>query len=113
MQSGKILSIIADSGATTHCGQVNDPFIHTSKSLTKVFQTSLGQVAKAFEQAKCIHNVQEQERTVNIVPELQHNSLLTISKFADTNYTMVFILEGVQIIDGDQGTIASTGKPTF
>ena len=101
VQSGKIPSIVVDSSATSNCGWVNDPFIYTCTQSAKVFQTPLGQVAKAFKQAKPIHHVQEPARMVDNVSGFQNNSLLSVSTFADANYITVFTLKELQIFDCD------------
>ena len=88
--NGKMPSVIANSGATSHCSYKEDSFIHAGKSSPKVFHTPLGQIAKASIQAQLIHHVQEPARTVNTVPGLQNSSLLSISKFANANYVTVF-----------------------
>ena len=58
MLSGKMPSIVADSGATSNCGWVNNPFIYTGEPPAKVFKMPLGQVAKASEQATFIQHMQ-------------------------------------------------------
>ena len=47
--SDKIPSMVADSGATSSCGRVNDPFNQTGLPSTKLFHTPLGQMAQALE----------------------------------------------------------------
>ena len=54
MQTGKIPSIIADSGATWHCGKVSNPFLDAWLLLTKIFHTPFGQTANATQTAKLI-----------------------------------------------------------
>ena len=56
-------------------------------------------------QAKLKINLREPARTVDMVPDLKHNSLLSASKFADANYTTVLTPTEVLIYDGDDLTL--------
>ena len=105
--------MVADSGATSSCGRVSDPFITTGKPSTKTFHTPFGQVAEASEAAQLHLNTREPVQTVYIILGLQHNSLLSISKFAVANYLMLITPEDVQIFDGDKATIASSAAPVL
>ena len=107
VQSGKIPSIIANSGATSHCGSKDNRFIHTCKPSTKVFHTPLEQMAKSTNKAKLIHQVQEPARMVHIIPGFQSSSLLSISKFANTNYVTILTPNDVSIMDDNNTKIAS------
>ena len=48
---------------------------------------------------------------MDIIPGLQCNSLIIISKFAEANYLEVFMSEEVQVFDGDKATVASSRAP--
>ena len=113
VQSGKIPSIIADSGNTSHCRNKNDPFVHMGEPSPKVFHMSLRLTTKEMHKAKLIHQVKEPARTVHIIPGLQNSSLFSIGKFANTNYITIFTPNKVQLFDGDNTKIASTSKPTL
>ena len=104
----KILYMLADSGATLGCGRVNDSFIRTGKQSTKIFYMPLGQIVQA---SKTAHLVRELTQTVDIVPGLQHNSLLSINKFAESSYITVFTPDKVTIFDCEKTSISSTQQP--
>ena len=53
------------------------------------------------------HQVRELAQTVDIVPGLQHYSLLSIDKCAEVNYITVFTPEEVTIFDGEKANISS------
>ena len=72
-----IPSAVVDSGATSSCGLKSDPFHHTGEPSHKVFYQPDGQTMAASEQVKLKHEVREPARTVDIVPELKNNSLLS------------------------------------
>ena len=68
-----------------------------------------GDTTTASNQALLKHKVREPARTVDMVPELAHNSLLSASKFVDTNYITILTPNEVLIYDGDKLTI-NVGK---
>ena len=71
----------------------------------KVFQMPFGHSTNATAEAQLHTEVREQARTVDIVPVLKHNLLLSISKFVEANYITVFTAYKVQIFDGEKATI--------
>ena len=48
-----------------------------------------GKTTCASTKAKINRDVREPEKTVDMVPELKHNSLISGGKFADANYITV------------------------
>ena len=98
-------SAVFDSGATSHCGREEDNFIPTNNPSHKNFHLPTGQTTKASKEAKLHHKLREPARTVDIVPELKHNSLLSGSKFADANYVTILTPDEVLIYDGADLTI--------
>ena len=60
-----------------------------------------GETTKASTISKLHHNVREPARSVDMVPALKHNSLLSGPKFADANYITVLTPEEVLIFDGE------------
>ena len=86
------MSAVYDLGATSHCGRENDDFIPTNQPSNKVFHLPTGHTTSASKQATLHHQVHNPARTVDIVPGLKHNSLLSASKFADANYITVLML---------------------
>ena len=101
---------VFDSGATSHCGRENDNFIPTNETSHKVFHLPTGQTTHASVEAKLHHDVREPARTVDIVPDLQHNSLLSASKFADANYVTILTPKEVLIYDGKDLTITVSSE---
>ena len=60
-----------------------------------------GKTTAASTQAKLYHDVREPAKTVDMVPELKHNSLISGVKFADANYIKVLTPTEVLIYDGN------------
>ena len=100
--SGKIPSKTQDSEAILSCGRVNVSLIRTGRPLTKLFHTFLGQFVQASNTACLQHNVRKPAETVDIVQELQHNFLLSMNKFAEANYLIVFTTDSVQFFDSNK-----------
>ena len=98
-QATEIPTAVFDSGATSNCGRPADPFVPTNQKSTKVFHLPTGHTTTASVQAKLHHLVREPARTVDIVPDLHHNSLLSASKFADAGYVTVLTADEVLIYD--------------
>ena len=61
-------------------------------------------------ETKLHHKVREPARTVDIVAELRHNSLISASKFADANYVTLLTPDEVLIFDGDTLQISVDSK---
>jgi hypothetical protein len=89
-----------DTACTSHAGKPDDPFIPTNKRSTKVFALADGHATPATTVAKLHHAVREPARTVDIVPALQGNSLLSGGKFAEAGYISICDGEEVNIYDG-------------
>ena len=88
-----------------------DPFIQTGRQSTKIFHTPFGHIANATMEAQLHVKVRDPARTVDIVPVLKQNSLLSISKFMKANYLTVITPDEVQIFNGEKTTIASFTEP--
>ena len=91
---------VIDLGATSSCGRVVDPFIKTGELSHKQFQVPTGQIVQAMEQVKLFHDVREPARTVDLVPAMKKDTLISVGKFADAGYLTVFDEEEVNIYDG-------------
>ena len=102
-------SAVYDTGATSNCGREGDDFIPTTVPSAKVFQMPTGETTPASTQSKLHHRVREPARTVDMVPALTHNSLLSGPKFADANYVTILTPTEVLIYDA-KGLIISTSK---
>ena len=70
-------SAVFDSGATSNCGMVGDNFILTNEVSSKIFHMPTGDTTKASTIAKLHHKLREPARTVDMVPALKHNSLIS------------------------------------
>jgi len=99
-------SAVYDSGATSSCGRTTDNFIPTATKSNKVFHLPTGHTTKASTQSKLHHEVREPARTIDILPDLKHNSLISGPKFADANYVTILTPTEVLIYDNDNLTIS-------
>ena len=97
---GTIPSGVSDTGATSTAGRPQDPFIMSNIPSTKVFHLPTGGTARASKTAKLHHKLREPARSVDIVPSLTDNTLISTSKFTDANYFAVYDKEEVNIYDG-------------
>ena len=59
-----------------------------------------GETTAASTQAKIYQDVRESAKTVDMVPQIQHNSLISGGKCADANYITVLTPTEVLIYDG-------------
>ena len=81
---------IVDSGATSSCGKMSDPFIRTSELSHKQFQVPMGQVVPASKTAKLLHDVQELAKPVELVPAMKQDMFVSVRKFVDAGYFTIF-----------------------
>jgi len=103
--TNKTNSAVYDSGHTSSCGRIGDNFEITNKKSTKIFHMPNGATAAASNQAKMKIKLREPAMSVDIVPDLQHNSLISASNFADANYITVLTPTEVLIYDGENLTM--------
>ena len=87
--TGKIKTAVFDSGAKYNCGMVGDDFILIEEKSNKIFHMPTGTTAPASVKAKLHHSVRERAGTVEMVPNLKQNSLMSARKFADAQYITV------------------------
>ncbi len=66
---------------------------------------SNGEVEEASNMEEFQHNVHHPAKDVHIVLGIECNSLLSIPKFADANYVMIFDKDEVNIYDANKTTI--------
>ena len=66
-----------------------NPFIQTNTPSTKVFELADNYPIPRSNVAKFHHNVRKPARTVDMVPSLTNNSLLSGGKFAQAGYVSV------------------------
>ncbi len=90
MLNGTIPSAVSDTGATLSAFLKKDPSHATVKLSTTVFHLPDSAIAPATTRNKLLHNVHEPARSVNIIPALVKNSLLSTNKFAKAGYTIIY-----------------------
>jgi hypothetical protein len=83
MLIGTIPSAVSDTGATSSAFLKKDPIRATGELSTTVFHLPDGAIAPATTRNKLLHNVREPACSVNIIPALVENSLLSTNKFAE------------------------------
>jgi hypothetical protein len=103
--NGSILSIVADSAATSHIGTKHDPFIPTGCTSEKIFQLPDRTRTAASTISELAHNVPQPAKDVHIVPTIKTNSLLSTAKFAAAGYITIFDDKEVNIYDAQNTTL--------
>ncbi len=103
---GSIPSAIADTRATLSMGTKRDrkrnAFVATGRQLDKAFCMPNGEVEETSNKDKFQHNVRHPAKDVHIVPGIERDSLLSIPKFADTNYVTIFNKDKVNIYNANK-----------
>merc|ERR1712051_96079 len=97
---GSIPSAAWDTACTSSAGKPDNPFLPTNKRSTKVFALADDHPIPAIIVAKLYHEIREPARTVDIVPALGRNSLLSGGKFAEAGYVSICDDKEVNIYDG-------------
>ena len=97
-----VLSVLYDVGATSTCGSNSYDFILTDEQSNKVFHMAIVTTAKANVKSNIFHNLRETIITMDMVPVLKHNSLVTAIKFENSTYIKVLKLEEVLIYYGNE-----------
>ena len=85
-------------------------FIQTNRKSTKIFALADGHPTPATTIALLGHKIQEPACTVNMIPELANQSLLSGEKFAEAGYASVCDGEEVNIYDGHTANITVSEK---
>ncbi len=88
--NGTIPSTVSNTGVTSHALLLSAPSIPTGIWSKVVFHLPDGTTAAASTVNKLLHDVQELAQSATIVPTLANNSLISISKFVDAGYTVVY-----------------------
>jgi hypothetical protein len=105
--NGTIASAFADSGATSHVGTKKDrdrqAFITTGRQSNKAFRMPNGSVEEATALDALQHNLRAPARDIHIVPSIERDSLLSVSKFV--NYVAIFDKDKVNIFDANNTEI--------
>jgi hypothetical protein len=107
--NGTIPSAFADSGATSNVGTTKDrarrAFVPTGRQSTKAFRMPNGSIEPATTTDLLQHNLRAPARDIHIVPSIERDSLLSVSKFVDANYIAIFDKDEVQIFDANNTKI--------
>ena len=102
---GSIPSAAWDTAFTSHAGIIGDAFIQTEQRFIKIFALADEHPNPAINISKLDHRVREPARTVNMVPSLANQSLLSGGIFAEAGYVSVCDGDEVNIYDGWTATI--------
>ncbi len=89
MLSGAIPLAVSNTGATSHALLPLVPSIPTGEQSRAVFHLPNGATAAARTINKLHLNIRKPARSVNIVPALVENSLLSTNKFVEAGYTVI------------------------
>ncbi len=100
---GTIPSAAWDTACTSHSGKPVRPLVFTNHRFTKAFALADGCPAPASNIAVLHHRVRDLSRTVDIVPALRGNSLLSGGKFAESGYISICNGGEVNIYEGLHG----------
>ena len=84
--NGTIPSAAWYTACTSNAGITGDPFIQTDEPSRNIFALAYGHPTEKSNDAKLYHNMCEPKRTVDMVPALVDNSLLSGGKFSDSGY---------------------------
>ncbi len=90
MLSGAIPLAVSNTGATSHALLPSAPLIPTGEWSQAVFHLPNGATAATITINKLHLNVRAPGRSVNIVPALVENSLLSTNKFVEAGYTVIY-----------------------
>ena len=90
---------ILDSGATSTFMRAQDGAIPTGERSTKKVQLPDGRAVQASEKARLpCDKLRNKARECDILPSLEHNSLVSVGKLSDAGYYTLFMLGGERSI---------------
>ena len=95
--NGSIPSAAWDTSCTSHAGLVGNQFIKKTRKSTNIFALADGHPTAATTIALLEHKIREPACTVNMVPALENQYLLSRGKFAEAGYVSVCDGEEVNI----------------
>ena len=101
---------IINTVTTSSTGLHGDLLILTTKDPTKVFILPNGATAPAPKLAKLHHQLRKPAHTVDMVPYLVQNTLLSASKFANAEYISIYDGDKVNVYDGHTTRIKVSEK---
>jgi hypothetical protein len=100
-----IPSAVANTGATSSVGTIKNKhrnaFIPTGQQSTKAFHMPNGTVEAATDMDELHHDVHHPAKDIHIVPGIERDLLLSMVKFADTNYIVIFNKDKLNIYDAN------------
>jgi hypothetical protein len=99
MLNSMIPSAVSDTGASLSAFLKKDSSRAMGELSTTVFHLPNGTIAPATTRNKLLHNVREPACSVNIIPALVENSLLSTNKFAKAGYTVIYDKDEVNFYD--------------
>ncbi len=77
-------------------------FITIGRQSDKAFRMPNGEVEEASNMDKFQHDMHHPAKDVHIMPGIERDSLLSIPKFADANYVVIFDKDEVNIYDANK-----------
>ncbi len=100
-----IPSAFADSGATSNVGTTKDrapqAFFATGRQSDKAFRMPNGSVEEATALDALQHSLRAPARDVHIIPSIERDLLLSVSKFVNANYIVIVDKDEVKIFDAN------------
>ena len=103
--NGSTPSAAYDTACTSNAGMIGDPFIKTTRQSTKVFSVADGRQTPGSNIAKLNQPVREPALTVDMVPALSGQSLLSGATFAEAGYISVCDGNKVNLYDSQTARI--------
>ena len=99
MLNGSIASAVWYTACTYNTGKIGNPFIQTSQTSAKIFAVADGRHHAGTNIAKLHHPVREPALTVDMVPLIYNQHLLSGSKFSNAGYISICDDKEVNIYD--------------
>jgi hypothetical protein len=111
--NGSVPSAFVDCAVTSSIGtnkdQSRNAFVLTGQQSDKAFCMPNGPVETATAMDEVHHELQPPTKDVHIVPAIQRDSLISITKFVDANYTAIFDKDKENIYNATNTKITVTG----
>ena len=103
--NGSIPSAAYDMACTSNAGMIGNPFIQTTQQSTRVFSVADGRQTPGSKIAKLHYPVRKPAQTIDMVPALAGQSLLSGAKFAEAGYISVCGGDEVNLYDSQTARI--------
>ena len=111
----KTVSIVVDSGATSHFVQSTDDLPYSGQS-QKLVQLPDGSNIRASHKVRLpFTTISDTAREAHVLPSLKGNSLLSVPVLAQQGYTTIFHAgdKGVEVYNDTKVTVTSTSEPVL